>query len=329
MPVAGPDTLPENNSIRLQIHPADAGQRLDAVVSLLSNRSRAYVTSLIRDGRIIVHGEARKPGYRVKSGDIITGEFPPPESIEALPEPIQIQPIFEDSHILVINKQPGLVVHPAPGHQSGTLVNAILFHCPDMAGIGGKIRPGIVHRLDKDTSGCLVIAKTELAHHHLARQFKDRSIQKQYLAIVHGTMKTDSGVIDLPIGRHASDRKKMSIHSHISRQAMTLWQKREVFHDATLIEVRIKTGRTHQIRVHCAAIHHPVVGDRVYGSRQLDLSMARFLTDSPRQMLHAWKLGIIHPVTETFMVFESPLPGDMAVCLQSLRHAENGPDGYE
>lgn len=321
--------MPENNSIRLQIPPADAGQRLDAVVSSLSNRSRAYVTSLIREGRITVLGETKKPGYRVKPGDIITGQFPPPESIEALPESIQIQPIYEDSHIMVINKQPGLVVHPAPGHLSGTLVNAILFHCPDMEGIGGKIRPGIVHRLDKDTSGCLVIAKTELAHHHLARQFKDRSIQKYYLAIVHGNLKTDSGVIDLPIGRHASDRKKMSVHSHISRQAMTLWRKQEVFRDATLIEVRIKTGRTHQIRVHCAAMHHPVVGDRVYGPKQLCQSLAHALTDPPRQMLHAWKLGLIHPVTETVMVFESPLPKDMAFCLQSLRQSNNGSDGYE
>jgi len=325
--VVASDKMAGVDPIFIPISQPDAGQRLDSLISThFSERSRAYLASLIRDGLIMVKGESKKPGYRVKAGDIITGQFPAAEPIEALPEPIHIQPVFEDSHILVINKQPGLVVHPAPGHVSGTLVNAILFHCPDMEGIGGKIRPGIVHRLDKDTSGCLVIAKTEMAHHHLAGQFKDRTVQKNYLAIVHGRMKTDSGVIDLPIGRHTTDRKKMSVHSHVSRQALTIWQTREEFRDATLIDVRIKTGRTHQIRVHCAAIHHPVVGDLVYGLKKFGRFLPHALTDAPRQMLHAWKLGLIHPATGTPMIFESPLPTDMNACLESLRQITIGYD---
>jgi len=226
--------------------------------------------------------------------------------------------------MVVINKQPGLVVHPAPGHTSGTLVNALLYHCSALGGIGGKIRPGIVHRLDKDTSGVLVAAKNDAAHLQLARQFKSREVQKRYLAMVHGRVKEDRGSVVLSIGRHPVDRKKMSTRSRKARGAETRWKVRERLDGVTLLELDLKTGRTHQIRVHCAAIGHPVVGDSVYGGRRrLDLSGKGQNGSLPikvaRQMLHARWLQLAHPVTEALMSFEAPLPADMAGLIEVLR----------
>ncbi|MEJ2658709.1 MAG: RluA family pseudouridine synthase [Desulfobacterales bacterium] len=253
----------------IHVESTDSGKRLDLYISaLISDCSRSVATSLIRDGKIRVQGAAKKAGYRVKTGDEISGCIPPPTPIQFKPEPIPIDILYEDDHIIVVNKQPGLVVHPAPGHYSGTLVNGLLYHCPLIEGIGGALRPGIVHRLDKDTSGVLVVAKNEKAHQHLAKLFKSRQIQKTYLALVYGAMESDSGKISLPIGRHPVDRKKMSIKSRKTRVAETVWQIRERFEPASLIELDLKTGRTHQIRVHCAAIHHPVIGDPVYGRRR-------------------------------------------------------------
>lgn len=311
--------MAEADTFSIQILESDAGQRLD---SLLSNQfphqTRSHIAALIRCGLITVHSRTCKPGYRVKTGETVSGRFPPPESIEAVPQPIDLMPVFEDDHILVINKQPGLVVHPAPGHFSGTLVNAVLYHCSDLPGIGGKIRPGIVHRLDKDTSGLLVIAKTDTAHLHLSDQFKQRTIHKTYLTLVYGRLHPDHGMIELPIGRHPTDRKKMSVHSRTGRQAVTQWQVRERFLNATFLEVQIHTGRTHQIRVHMAAVGNPVIGDPIYGGNKKRTSS---MITASRQLLHAWKLGFIHPATGNRIVFEAPIPPDMNHLLETLRRS--------
>ncbi|MDO9111622.1 MAG: RluA family pseudouridine synthase, partial [Desulfatirhabdiaceae bacterium] len=275
-----------------------AGERLDNVVALqVAGCSRSMAANFIREGQIRVRNEIKKPGYRVKTGDIISGRIPAPEPISCQPEAISLCVLHEDDHIVVISKPAGMVVHPAPGHFSGTLVNAILYHCPKLEGIGGKIRPGIVHRLDKDTSGILVVAKTAAAQAHLGAQFKDRTLQKTYLALVSGRMKTLSGVIDLPIGRHPVDRKKMSVLSKRNRDARTLWRVKELFDTASFLEVEIKTGRTHQIRVHCASMQHPILGDSVYGYRNSGVYHPDVLKTVIRQMLHAWRIVFTHPAT--------------------------------
>jgi len=306
------------------VEPPDSGKRLDLyIASIISECSRSVATHLIRNGEIRVQGMVRKPGYRVKTGDEIYGCIPPPAPVLFKPEPIPIDILHEDEDIIVINKQPGLVVHPAPGHHSGTLVNALLYHCPKLDGIGGALRPGIVHRLDKDTSGVLVAAKNDRAHLHLSRQFKSRRVKKKYLALVYGKMESDSGVVSLPIGRHPVDRKKMSTYSRRSRVAETTWQIRERFEMASLIEVNLKTGRTHQIRVHCAAIKHPVMGDKVYGPRKTGNNAPygkNQFGSVPRQMLHAWRLVLTHPVTEEKVSFEAPIPPDMQAILKALHN---------
>jgi 23S rRNA pseudouridine1911/1915/1917 synthase len=284
---------------------------------------------LIAAEHIRVDSQPKKPGYRVKSGQRVTGVIPPPVAVEFQPEPIPLDIRYEDDHIIVVNKQAGLVVHPAAGHFSGTLVNGLLYHCPDLGGIGGELRPGIVHRLDKDTSGTLVVAKHGAAHTNLSRQFKSRKIQKQYLALVHGNLKKTIGSIKLPIGRHPVDRKRMSTVSPKGRTAETDWSVKEQFQGFTLLEVNLKTGRTHQIRVHCAALHHPIVGDKVYRPRKLEKTIVRnhlqsdtilqVLKSVKRQMLHAWRLSFRHPHTGEAVSFESPLPEDMAEIIQKIR----------
>ena len=283
------------------------------------------ITGLIRGENVRVGGKHKKPGYRVRAGDEISGHIPPPRLLDCRPEPIDIDIRFEDPHIIVLNKQPGLVVHPAPGNTTGTLVNALLYHCPGLGKIGHVIRPGIVHRLDKDTSGPLVVAKTTTAHQNLSDQFKSRKIRKTYLALVYGNPESDVGTIDMPIGRHPKDRKRMSTISPTGREALTLWRVKERFTGATLLEVDIRTGRTHQIRVHCAAAGHPVVGDRVYGKRKSadrrckDKSVLDLLNTAPRQMLHAWRLEFSHPATAKKMAFQSPLPQDLSALIDALR----------
>ena len=230
---------------------------------------------------------------------------------------------------MVLNKQAGLVVHPAPVHSRGTLVNALLYHCPDLEGIGGEIRPGIVHRLDKDTSGTMVVAKNAAAHKSLARQFKNRTVQKKYLALVYGELCADEGMITLPIGRHPVHRKRMSTITHKGRTAETSWRVRERFQGITLLELTLKTGRTHQIRVHSASMGHAIVGDQVYRSRKWlkdadglflgkSSSIAARLKAVPRQMLHAWRLGLTHPHTGELMTFEAPIPEDMEALMEEL-----------
>ncbi|MBW2603920.1 MAG: RluA family pseudouridine synthase [Deltaproteobacteria bacterium] len=318
--------MQDQSVFKIFVEPPDSGKRFDLyIASRISDCSRSVATHLIRNGKIRVQGMVRKPGYRVKAGDEICGCIPPPEPVLFKPEPIPIEILHEDDDIIVIDKHPGLVVHPAPGHRSGTLVNALLYHCPKLEGIGGALRPGIVHRLDKDTSGVLVAAKNDRAHHHLSKQFKSRQVKKEYLALVYGQMESDSGSVSLPIGRHPVDRKKMSTNSRKSRVAETTWQIRERFELASLIKVNLKTGRTHQIRVHCAAIKHPVVGDGVYGPRKTGKKITTgkdLFRSVPRQMLHAWRISLTHPDSKTMVSFEAPIPSDMQAVITALRRPD-------
>jgi 23S rRNA pseudouridine1911/1915/1917 synthase len=320
-----------NGAFTIIVEESDAGRRLDTLVaSRLVDCSRSLAAALIVDRNILVDRQAKKPGYRIKPGDKIQGHIPAPRHVEYKPEPIPLQILYQDRHLIVINKQPGLVVHPAPGHSSGTLVNALLYHCPDLGAIGGEIRPGIVHRLDKDTSGTMVAAKSAEAQEELARQFKDREVQKKYIALVYGDVQPEGGAIKLPIGRHPVDRKRMSTMTRKGRNAETRWKVRERLAGITLLELDLKTGRTHQIRVHCSTMGYPVVGDPVYHPRKLSSKLREKLSNhSPetiaalksadRQLLHAWQLSLTHPYSGKKMTFESPLPADMDMLIEHLR----------
>jgi 23S rRNA pseudouridine1911/1915/1917 synthase len=301
---------------------ASSGIRVDVFLAAhLPQCSRSFASQLVAGGHFKINARDGKPGYRLKLGDIVAGHIPAPRPCGFQPEPIPLQILHEDAHILVVNKPPGLVVHPAPGHYSGTLVNGLLYHCPDLGGIGAELRPGIVHRLDKDTSGTLVVAKTSAALEHLAGQFKNRTVRKDYLALVHGAMAATSGTIRLPIGRHPVDRKRMSTHSRRSREAETSWRVARDWGVCSLVELLLKTGRTHQIRVHCAAIGRPIVGDPVYGRHRTaggSPEVEALLGAVRRQMLHAWRLGIVHPHTGEPLRFESPVPEDMEGLIEKL-----------
>ncbi len=299
-----------------------AGKRLDMFIQhheAYSSRNR--IQTLIKEGRALVNGKSEKPGYKVKAGDRIALDLPERPVREVLPEPIPLTVVYEDSHIIALNKQPGLVVHPAPGNYTGTLVNALLYHYGSLPSLGGRTGPGseragIVHRLDKDTSGVMVVARTQEALRSLSMQFKNRIVQKKYIALVSGIIKKGSGTIEAGLGRHVKERKKISTHTHKAREAVTLYKVKERFKNVTLVEVEIKTGRTHQIRVHMAYIGHPVLGDRVYGG-----SKATKIDDSiiPRQMLHAESLSLQHPDTGHPMTFTAPPPQDMAEIIERLR----------
>lgn len=318
--------MPGNDDIVIIVDESQAGRRLDIVsAAALSDCSRSLAAVLIKKGHIRVRNEIKKPGYRVRSGDPVRICLPPPDPPGFEPQAIAFGILYEDEYLIVVNKPPGLVVHPAPGHFSGTLVNGLLYHCPDLKGIGGRQRPGIVHRLDKDTSGVLVVAKSDPVHHHLSRQFKARQVQKTYLALVHGQVQPDTGSIFLSIGRHPVDRKKMSTVSRKARSAETRWTVKERFDDASLLELNLKTGRTHQIRVHCLAIRHPIVGDPVYSNRSARRKSPPIkppissTVRIKRQMLHAWRLRFVHPATRASIRFEAPLPDDMQQLLAALR----------
>lgn len=322
--------MPPVGPFRLPVEPSDAGRRLDVFLAQrVPGCSRSFAAQLIAAGAVQVDGRQRKPGHCLKAGETVTASVPAPRPCGFLPEPIPLNILYEDAHIVVVNKPAGLVVHPAPGHYSGTLVNALLHHCPDLAGIGAELRPGIVHRLDKDTSGTLVVAKNGAALERLASQFKARAVRKDYLALVHGRMATAAGGIRLPIGRHPVDRKRMSTRSRSPRQAETDWRVKRRFTAFSLLQVNLRTGRTHQIRVHCAAIHHPVVGDPVYAPRRpppapLKEPARSLLAGVRRQMLHAWRLEFSHPLTGERRQFESPLPADMLELIAALEAAEVG-----
>jgi 23S rRNA pseudouridine1911/1915/1917 synthase len=314
----------------------DHNRRLDAVVAAhLPDCSRSLAARLIRKRAILVNDQPQKPGYRIKSGEQILVRLPDPVPVEYQPEPIPLNILYQDRDIVVLNKQAGIVVHPAPGHSSGTLVNALLYHCPDLQGIGGEIRPGIVHRLDKDTSGTMVVAKNAEALDALAGQFKARKVHKKYLALVYGELNQDAGTIDTPIGRHPVHRKQMSTTTRKGRAAVTFWQVLERFQDITLLELSLKTGRTHQIRVHCAAMGHPIIADPVYGPRKrsthffknksnLPADISDQLTKVSRQMLHAWQLRFVHPKTGRHVSFESAVPADMQALIDACRSCPGG-----
>jgi 23S rRNA pseudouridine1911/1915/1917 synthase len=290
--------------------------RLDAfLVTKEIGLSRAHIQKLIEERKILVNDRPQKPSYKLKIEDKVSVDIPPPRKLEILPEAIPLDIVFEDRDLLVINKPRGLVTHPAVGNYSGTLVNALLYHCKDLKGIGGVERPGIVHRLDKDTSGLLVAAKSDLAHQSLSKQFKDRTVKKIYVALVQGVVKPDSGFIQEKIGRHPVQRKKFAVikNSELkSREALTFFKVLKRFKEHTLVELTLKTGRTHQIRVHLSHIGHPLVGDRTYGGKS-KIGELEILT-----LLHAQTLGFIHPRTGKYMEFSSPMPEDMREAIQSI-----------
>jgi 23S rRNA pseudouridine1911/1915/1917 synthase len=300
-----------------RVTPEGAGKRLDAWLSTQApDLSRARIQNLIQEGHILLNGKPSKPGHKLATGQTITLSIPPPVDIELTPEAIPLDVLHEDSDLIVINKPAGLVVHPAAGHASGTLVNALLAHCPDLAGIGGEKRPGIVHRLDRDTTGVMVVAKNETAMRSLMNQFRHRQVTKEYLALVWGHLNPPAGRTETLIGRNPNDRKKMCTKPHVGRTAITLYDTQEKFAATSLLRVRIETGRTHQIRVHMAFLGHSIIGDPSYGRPRRDILPGPFPI---RQMLHAARLSFIHPVTGKSLSFEAPLPADMHDLIESLR----------
>jgi 23S rRNA pseudouridine1911/1915/1917 synthase len=318
--------MPEQGELTIQVGTQDAGMRVDTFLSTqVADLSRSYAAALIQKQQILVNAKPLKPSYKLKAGDCIHVRLPKPTQTRIIPEPIDLDVVFEDPYLIVVNKPAGLVVHPAAGHSSGTLVNALLNHCPDIEGIGGEQRPGIVHRLDKDTSGLLIVAKDNPTHNQLAQQFKNRKISKQYLAIIRGAPVEDSGCIELPVGRHPLDRKKMSTISSKGRNATTIWHVKQRYQGATLIEADLITGRTHQLRVHFQAIGYPILGDPVYSGRRgiyRDIKAGHplrpLLKWVNRQMLHACRMSLRHPHSGQQMTFSAPLPDDMSNVLNLL-----------
>ena len=290
------------------------GERIDRFLSKdLETLSRSYLQKLLKDGEISVNGKPVKANYKVSEGDKIQIRIPEPENPDILPENIPLDILYEDDDILVVNKPKGMVVHPAPGHYSHTLVNAVMYHCGErLSGINGVLRPGIVHRIDMDTTGSLLICKNDHAHQILAEELKEHSITRRYHAIVHGNIKEDTGTVNAPIGRHPVDRKKMSTKAPNGRHAVTHYKVLERFGDYTYIECELETGRTHQIRVHMSSIGHPILGDPVYGPAKCPYKLQG-------QTLHAKILGITHPATGEYMEFDAPLPGYFSDLLQRLR----------
>ncbi len=291
------------------------GERLDKwLAQKLPDRSRTEVQRWIKEGLVRVNGRASKPGYKLEPGDIVEVDVPVAQAYEGVaPEPIPLDIIYEDQDLLVINKPAGMVVHPAPGHTSGTLVNAVLYHCPDLEGIGNVLRPGIVHRLDKDTSGLILVAKNDHAHRELQRQFKAREVEKSYLALVEGHLQPKIGRIEAPIGRDKKHRKRMAVIRD-GREAITEYRVIDYYDDFTLVEARPLTGRTHQIRVHFAFIGHPLAGDTVYGRRK-----QRLKPWLKRHFLHAHRLRFRLPSTGEMVEFTAPLPPDLQAVLDHLR----------
>jgi 23S rRNA pseudouridine1911/1915/1917 synthase len=281
----------------------DAKLRLDQFLAKrLPEYSRSRLQQLIRAGSVRLNQQVTRPRQIVRSGDKIDLLEPPLEKIETLPEPIPLDVLFEDDDLTVINKPAGLTVHPGAGQREHTLVNALLSYCTTLSGIGGKERPGIVHRLDKETSGCLVVAKNDIAHRELSKQFVARTVEKIYLALVAGKLRKAAGIIDEKIGRHPVHRQRMSVSARRGRAAKTEYRVISSSDEGSLIECRLHSGRTHQIRVHLHHLGHPVLGDKIYAPR--------FAKNFPRQMLHAWKLGFRHPRTGEWKNFEAPLPSD-------------------
>lgn len=290
------------------------GERIDTVIALtIDSLTRSAVQKLISDGNVLVNDAPVVKNYKAKSGDIVKVTIPVPVLLNAEPQDIPLDIVYEDDDLLVVNKPKGMVVHPAPGNLDGTLVNALMFHCGDsLSGINGVIRPGIVHRIDKDTSGLLIVAKNDFAHLNLAEQIKEHSFTRKYKAVVHGNIKDDEGTIDAPLGRSPKDRKKMAVTDKNSRNAVTHFTVLERFGSYTFVECKLETGRTHQIRVHMAYKGHPVAGDTVYGPKNTPKELLG-------QCLHAGLIGFIHPRTGEYLEFEAPLPEYFENFLKKLR----------
>lgn len=283
--------------------------RLDKVCSeIFSDYSRSQIKQLLDGGNITVNGKTEKAKYKVKSGDVIRLEEPETKTLELRPENIPLDIVYEDDDVIVINKPQGMVVHPAPGHDEHTLVNALLYHCP-LSTINGTFRPGIVHRIDKDTSGLLMVAKNDKAHRSLAKQLKDKTNIREYVALVHGRIAEDEGTINAPIGRSLKDRKKQAVVKD-GRNAVTRFEVLKRYRDYTFVKCILETGRTHQIRVHMKYIGHPLVGDPLYGPKKTIKGNGQFL--------HAGKLGFVHPTTGKLLIFEAPLPKIFQECLEKL-----------
>jgi 23S rRNA pseudouridine1911/1915/1917 synthase len=311
--------IEDRESMELIVEASDAADpRLDVwLTNQLPEFSRARLQKLIAQGQIqVAQRICTDKQYRLKSGDRVCVSIPPPDTLELIPEAIPLDILYEDEQLLIIDKPAGMVVHPSAGHDTGTLVHALLAHCP-LSSIGGVQRPGIVHRLDKDTTGAIVVAKTDFAHQHLQQQLQAKTARRVYLGVVYGAPKTDSGTIDLPIGRHPVDRQKQAIVAidRGGKAAVTHWQMQERFKGFSLIEFRLETGRTHQIRVHTTQMGHPVVGDPVYGAGRASVGVKL-----PGQSLHARQLELIHPVTGELISVTAPLPERLRTLLQVLRN---------
>ena len=307
-------------TIEVRLEPAHAGWRLDrALAAALPTMSRERLKALIRSGAL-AQGRLRDPAVKVKGDETFVLAVPEPEPAHNVPQDIPLRIIFEDPHLLVVDKPAGLVVHPAAGNRDGTLVNALLHHCGgSLSGIGGVARPGIVHRIDKDTSGLLVVAKTDVAHEGLAKQFAAHSIDRRYLAIVSGVPKSKEGTVDAPLARSSANRKKIAIvQGGRGKRAVTHWTRITALRDAALVECRLETGRTHQVRVHMASIGHPLLGDPVYGRSGKTHRKLLNELEFNRQALHAAELGFTHPVTKHKLSFASAMPADMQELFDAL-----------
>lgn len=301
--------------MEFEVQPEEKGTRIDKYLSeQLPDSSRSFLQKLIQDRQVTVNGKAIKANYKINAGDQIELEIPEAVEPEIEAEDIPLDILYEDSELLVVNKPKGMVVHPCAGHYSGTLVNALMFHCKeDLSGINGVMRPGIVHRIDMNTTGSLLVCKNDYSHNFLAEQLKVHSITRKYLAIVHGNIKEDTGTVNAPMGRHPIDRKKMAINHKNGKEAITHYRVLERFGKFTFIECQLETGRTHQIRVHMSSLGHPLLGDDVYGPAKCPYPNLQ------GQTLHAQVLGFLHPTTKEYVEFSAPLPEYFGTLLDKLR----------
>lgn len=295
--------IQENQQIRLDKYLAEQ----------FPEQTRSYLQKLIKEGQVLVNGKTVKSGYQLSKGDEVSVTIPEPKELDVEPQKMDLDIVYEDEDVILINKPKGMVVHPAPGHTTDTLVNGLLYHCKDnLSGINGVARPGIVHRIDRDTTGILIVCKNDMSHNSIAEQLKEHSINRRYRALVHGNLKEDTGTVEGPIGRHPVDRKKMAINERNGKPAVTHYTVLERFGNYTLIECKLETGRTHQIRVHMTSIGHPLVGDEVYGPAKSPFKLQG-------QCLHAMVLGFVHPRTGEYMEFSADLPEYFEDLLKKLR----------
>ncbi len=292
--------------------------------------SRSRFQKLIRDALVLINDRPAKPGYEVRAGDRVTVWLPPPDLHDSLsPQPMPLEILYEDEDILVVNKAPGVVVHPGAGHYDGTLVHGLLAHCSRLASQGAPLRPGIVHRLDRDTSGAMVVAKSDRAYLDLVNQFKEHAVEKEYLALAYGRFPRESGEINAALDRHPVDRKKMAVAERKGREAITRWSVEKEWGEVSLLRVRIETGRTHQIRAHLSYIQHPIVGDAVYGGGSRKAKTIRshalqgLLAQADRQMLHSWKLGFAHPLTHESLRFTAEIPSDFSSLISRIEQVSS------